>query len=83
MEPRGDLVALSVVIRHAREERGWTQPELASQAGVTARTVMNVELGRHAATIDTLLDIAHALGLRLSDILASSELGDDYDQEGA
>jgi transcriptional regulator with XRE-family HTH domain len=34
-------------IAATRIARGWTQLELAGRAGISARTVLNVEKGRH------------------------------------
>lgn len=33
-------------IRNAREERGWTQDELATRSGVPKRTIQEIENGR-------------------------------------
>lgn len=57
-------------IAAARKARGWTQLELADRAGLSARTVLNVEKGRHTGEkrrrderkrLDTLSRIATAL----------------------
>ena len=77
MEPRGDLIAVGQALRRARERRGWAQERLAAEAGLTARTVMNTELGRHGASVDTLFDLAAALGVALSDLIAEAELDRD------
>ena len=57
-------------VRDLRKERGWSQQELADQAGISMQTVSNLETGRHVPGIATLSKIAGALGVPLSDLLA-------------
>jgi transcriptional regulator with XRE-family HTH domain len=52
-------------LRLQLRERGWTAPELARRAGLSAKTVNNVLNGRHAAQKDVLTKLADALNLEL------------------
>ena len=51
------------IIRRARKHRGWTQTQLADQAGLRQETISLIETGHPAAKLDTLLAILAALGL--------------------
>ena len=74
--PRSDLLALGQALRRHRDDRGWTLNRLADEAGVSRRTVINAESGAHAISIDHLIDLAAALGVRASDLLAEAEVDD-------
>ena len=50
------------VISSLREDKGWSQRELAKAAGVSNSTISRVESGLVEADIGTLRRIAHALG---------------------
>lgn len=53
-----------------REQRGLSQPLLAAMIGVTKGTIQNYEHGRAALTADRLEQIAHALNVEPTDLLA-------------
>lgn len=55
-------------LREAREEKGWTQQELADQSGVNQSTIAGLELGKHRPQIGTLKKLADALDVRISDL---------------
>ena len=75
--PRPELVALGQAVRRHREARSWTPAALAEQAGVSRRTIGNIESGAYSSGIGAVLDVAHALGIRLTDLV--SEAGIDPD----
>jgi transcriptional regulator with XRE-family HTH domain len=54
-------------VRNAREERGWTQDELAAKVGVTRNTVHRLERGQHTPETATLMATADVLHLKLSE----------------
>lgn len=56
---------LAAIIRDTRHRRGLTQFQLATAAGVTRQSVVNLETGRANPTLATVLAALHALGLRL------------------
>lgn len=51
-------------VRGARNERGWSQSDLAARAGVSRPTVARIESGVNVSTA-TLVKVANALGLTL------------------
>jgi len=60
-------------IRNRREHAGLTLTELAVRAGLTKGALSKIETGRGSAAIATILRIAEALGVPLSELFAESE----------
>lgn len=56
-------------IARTRQARGLVVDDVAEATGLDRKTVMATEGGRNAPTLDTLLLIAHALGLSVSALL--------------
>jgi Predicted transcriptional regulators len=54
-------------VRELREARGWSQHDLAMRAGMTAKTIHNVERGR-GPSLDTAMAIAAVLGQPVEEI---------------
>ncbi len=61
-------VALAAAIRAVRDERGATQEQIASDAGITVGTYARVERGQANPTWTTLRRIAAALGVSVSEL---------------
>lgn len=53
----------AAVIREVREDRRWSQIELASRAGVSRTFVIDLEAGKPTIEAARFLDVAQALGL--------------------
>ena len=51
-----------------RLTRGLTYTSLAERAGISARTIGNVERGAHLPTLETMTAIAKALDVSIADI---------------
>ncbi len=64
-------------IRTLREERGWTQLELASRLGVTPVTIYNWERGRTEPRVSQFRQLARLFGVSMDDIALEEE-----DREG-
>lgn len=45
-------------IRKAREDHGWTQHELAIEAGLTDSQITHIEKGTYVSTMDTMRKVA-------------------------
>jgi transcriptional regulator with XRE-family HTH domain len=56
---------LGAQVRLARRERRWSQDELASRIGVTARTVYKIERGDMSVGLGAALEAAALLGVPL------------------
>lgn len=62
MEETGELhQRLARVVRRLREERGWSQEELAARCGLHRTYVGAIERGEYNITVNTLERIAHSL----------------------
>jgi transcriptional regulator with XRE-family HTH domain len=57
---------LGELVASARRERDLTQEDLALAAGISTRTLHNLETGASAIRIDTLLRVLQVLGLGLN-----------------
>lgn len=60
-------------IRRLREERGWTQQELAYRAGVSTTTMWKTEAGRATPRLPVLEKFAEALGVDVRDLLPKED----------
>lgn len=59
-------------LRSLREQRGWSQEQLADVSGLSARTIQRVEASG-TASLETRMALAAALELAPSDLLAAVE----------
>ena len=66
---RNAKLVIGETIRKRRIVLGLLQPQLASFAGVSTRTIQLVELGTGNPSLDTLSKIADALGLQVQLVL--------------
>jgi HTH-type transcriptional regulator / antitoxin HipB len=56
-------------LRMARKTKQWTQAELASQVGFDRPTISKIESGSRYPRLDQILELAHALDVRVRDLL--------------
>ena len=66
---RNIKIEIGEKVKKRREVLGLLQPQLASLAGVSTRTIQLVELGTGNPSMDTLSQIADALGLTVRLVL--------------
>lgn len=64
-DPVRATVEIAEAVRGARREHGLQQEELALAAGVSTKTLHNVESGTSGMRVDTLLRLLRVLGLGL------------------
>lgn len=63
------MVHISNTIRRLRFDAGeMTQKELAERCGVTRQTILAIEAGKYAPTLDLAFRIARAFGRPLEDV---------------
>lgn len=60
-------------IRTLREQRGFTQAELAKQIGVTRQTLIAIEQGRYSPTLELAFQISRVFGVALDDVFQYPE----------
>lgn len=51
-----------------RDERNWTQEDLAAASGVSTRSISSIENGVYSVTLDTVHKLARGLGISLSEL---------------
>ena len=75
-----DYEKLGDNIRNYREQRGFTQEKLAELSNISDKHLSKIERGKINIKIDTLVNIATALGISLDKLLvdASSYVEPDY-----
>lgn len=61
--------AIGTRIRMAREHANLTQDQVVERSGIDRPSISRIENGHQAATIDTLILIADAIGVDLADLV--------------
>lgn len=60
-------------LRALREQRDWTQADLALQLGVSRQTVNALEAGRYDPSLPLAFKIARLFGCRIEDVFTDAE----------
>ena len=60
---------LGETLRAKRKNAGLTQEKLAEKADLSAIFISRIERGRESPSVDSLVKIARALGLKVSDLV--------------
>lgn len=68
-EDRKKLLEIANNVRNLREERGFTQLELAKKAGLNSNFLAKIERGESKPSGITITKLAKALGVKSSEIL--------------
>ena len=58
------IAAFAQVLRHARADKGWTQEDLAFDAGIDRTFVGLLETGKRQPSLSVIFALAHALGTK-------------------
>jgi transcriptional regulator with XRE-family HTH domain len=68
-----DRIAAEIAarVRAGRAQRGWTLDELAARSGVSRRLIVQIERADANPSLATLLKLAAALGVTLTELLAT------------
>lgn len=74
--PEGQPLALTVgaTVRHLREERAWSLQRLATAAQISKQHLWDIERGAARPHELTIKRLAHALGVRVSDLMGETAL---------
>ena len=62
-------IAFGKRVRELREQRGWSQEELAERAGMNWLQVGHIERGASDVKLSTIRKLAKAIGVRASDLI--------------
>jgi transcriptional regulator with XRE-family HTH domain len=73
-QSRRSQPGLGTAVRKLREAGELTQEDLAEAAGITVRTLSQLETGNANPTWATVGDIARALGVSIADLAKRSEI---------
>lgn len=69
-------------LQRFRENKGWTQRELAQKAGVSQPTIAYLESGRRSSvSLESARRIADALGISIDRLVGDSVIGDTDPEE--
>ena len=63
------------VLRRLRQTKGWSLAELSKHSGVALSTLSRIETARMTGTLESHVQIARALGVRLAEFYAALEAG--------
>lgn len=66
---------VSANLRQARQQQGWSQERLASEAGISRRMLVNIEAGESNVSIATVDRLANALGLAFAEVVRPPQAG--------
>lgn len=80
--PSGLAGQLGQIIEQHRKERGLSAEELGSLAGLGLGTIIRVERGEQSPTLDTVLAIAHALGISGNELLSACAAWNEQPKKG-
>jgi len=72
-KPVFDAAVAGALLRKKREERSLTQREIAAIAGVSQKTVANIELAIGDASLKNIEAVTLALGMDLIEVIRSSQ----------
>ena len=68
---------LGRILRDLRNHRGWTLKEMSERSGIPVSTLSKVEHDRLTLTYDKLLQLSQKLNIRISELFAESEAGEE------
>jgi transcriptional regulator with XRE-family HTH domain len=64
--------AFGIVLRRYRTERGFTQTELADEAGAHINTISLLERGKTGPALDLVLNLAQALDVHPGELMSDT-----------
>ncbi|MGA8808897.1 MAG: helix-turn-helix transcriptional regulator [Thermoanaerobaculia bacterium] len=64
-----DAERFGAILRHLREQRGWTRRKLAQRAGLTPTYVGILEYGGNIPSLPTVLELLEVLGADIADVM--------------
>lgn len=68
-------MSIGKTIKQLRIKKGWSQEELAHRVGTTTPSISRIETGKHGASDQLKQLLAQEFGLKVSELVALSEVG--------
>jgi len=72
-KPPSPTLAFGISLREFRKKAGFTQEELAFEAGIERNYVSLIELGRNQPSISVVFKLASALNIKPSKLIIATE----------
>lgn len=63
-----DMATIRNRVRELRDERGWTQQQLADAVGVSRQSINSIERNRYVPSLELALAFARVFGVATDDI---------------
>ncbi len=70
-----DMINIGMIIKKARESKGKTQAELCQMAGISIRTIIDIEKDKHLPSLENLYRIVRALDIPAERIFRPDKTG--------
>lgn len=67
------MLEIKINLREIRKQKGLTQKELAKLSGVSVAYISMLELQKRSPTVFVLVNLARALGVKISNLIAVTE----------
>jgi len=64
-----DAVRFGAILKHLREQRGWTRRKLAQRAGLTPTYISILEYGGNVPSLSTVLELLEVLEADIADVM--------------
>jgi transcriptional regulator with XRE-family HTH domain len=82
VEEGGCVATVGERLKEERLLRGWSQRDLAREAGTTAETISSIETGQHKPRPSTLRKLAKSLGIEVRDLFMEPVLSGKAEAPG-
>lgn len=69
----------AINLKRYRKEKGYSQVTLAKQINYGYTAIANYESSRNEPSLDTLIELAHILGVTTDELIGAPPLSDEYD----
>ncbi len=70
------IVHMSNQVRVLREQKGWTQAQLAERAQISRTAISAIEQGKSSPSVDAAIRLARALGRKVEEVFAATTMED-------
>lgn len=75
------MIEVTINLKEVREKRGYSKQELEKLSGISRTRIVQIERGQGTAKIETLVDLAKGLNVKVGDLIKVKENGFDVTSE--